>query len=575
MGKKIGKLIRVVLAFFSIGYALAEPQVTLHITDSMGEKLEQAQVKVPFIIHVNVSNDDGNQLPHPKVHGLKQFVPQGSSQSQGMTMSNGFKTVTQSFQIGALANEQGEYTVGPATIEFDGKVKETDSIVLKVSDKVKTQNDQNDQAFSVVSFDKSTAYIGEELLFTLRFYYTDNKVSLSKIEQPTFENFAMSKLQGPTSGMRTVDGKQYRYLEWTAKVFPEKTGTLTVPPIGAIYFVQNVQRGNNFFGGFVDLFGGGRNKKQLNSNTLEIEVKQLPEHIPPVKAVGKFSSITAHLNNKIAGQGEGVVLTFDLIGAGNIERLAHPTLKLPAGLTSYESSSQIEPEGSEYKKTFEYIVQGLDAGDHTIGAQIFTYFDPEGQEFKTISTEPLSLMVNLGNPKSSVADPSELEEQPKNEKVLTILQGGSWQKVRTRTFPLFLFLFLLLFPLAVLFTLLFLKKRSDYRIINAPKLRYKNAFKKARTSFYNARNGKYDSQLYHIFIELFSARLRLAPTEISEQLIEQTLRKAKISETELIKWRLLFAHMVEQAFSSYGTSARNDGLFNQAIHWLNELEKIL
>ncbi|NBP03714.1 MAG: hypothetical protein EBU90_27175, partial [Proteobacteria bacterium] len=78
-----------------------------------------------------------------------------------------------------------------------------------------------------------------------------------------------------------------------------------------------------------------------------------------------------------------------------------------------------------------------------------------------------------------------------------------------------------------------------------------------------------------IFIELFAARLKKAPSEISEELIEATLRNANIKPEDLIKWRLLFAHMTEQAFSSYGTQERNDGLFNQAFYWLSQLEKLL
>ena len=116
------------------------------------------------------------------------------------------------------------------------------------------------------------------------------------------------------------------------------------------------------------------------------------------------------------------------------------------------------------------------------------------------------------------------------------------------------------------------KRRDDFLEKNAPIIRYRRAFVDARATFTNARKGNYYGQLYHMFITLFAARLKIKRTEVSESLIEQTMRSVKFSEEEITKWRLLFAQLAETAFASHRIEDNNDNIFNQSAHWLNQLE---
>ncbi len=575
MDKKIGKAGWLVAALCVFSFLGAEPSVTMRLTDPNGDKLQQAQVNIPFVIHISVS-DDKDHLPTPQIAGLEQFQVQGSQSGTSTIIQNGYKTVTKTYEITVVSDQEGQYTVGPVTITVDGKAIETKQTSLTVGQELKTDNQQEQQVFAVISFDQEKVYVGQEVLFTLRFYYANNGIRLSQIKEPAFKDFNLSKLEGPTTGMRTMDQQSYRYLEWTAKLFPEQIGTLQIDPIEAVYTAPRGRSHRGSFGLFDDFFGGGNNVKRLFSNTATLTVEPLPEHTPPVKAVGNFSSVQARLNNPTASEGEATVLTLDLVGRGNIESLNHPPLTLPSGLTFYESSSHLKKEGQDFKKSFEYIVQGLSPDEYTIESQVVTFFNPHTGEYKDLKTEPLKLAITGAIP---TAKPVQAET-PKDRKEpvaprLTILEVGPWKAVRLRALSLFIFLLLFCIPLLVWLGLFLKKRRADYFIRNAPEVRYQNAFKNARQAFDRARKGNYDGQLYHIFIELFGARLKLPTTEVSETLIENTLTKAGLAATELVKWRLLFAHMAEQAFSSYGTTKRNDGLFNQAAHWLSELEKLL
>lgn len=574
MDKKIGKKLSLVVVAILCGSLFGEPRITLRVTDSNAYDLTQAQVKTPFIIRIAVT-DDTQKLPVPKIKGLDQFRVQANSSSTNTSIINGQMTATKEHSLVVVAEQEGVYKLGPALVEVDGKTIETEVLEVVVGKKQETsQVVDEDRAFVQMSFDKEKIYFGQPVQFTLRFYYADNHIRFGGATEPNFEGFRAEKLQGPENGTRTVDGKKYRYLEWKTQLYPENVGMLTIPAVQVAFSEPgHMQSRQGLFGGMIDFFGGFREEQRRNSNILSLEVVPLPEHTPPVSAVGSFSSVTAKLNNSQAGQGEGVVLVIGIQGTGNLEQIKHPVLQLSHNLTSYESNSRITGRGKE----FEYIIQGLAAGDYTIPPQEFTFFDPEQEQYQTLETQPQSLTIT-GVAKVNKEEQVEQEsnrEQKEQEITADIITSGQWRPVRQRKLSWLWFFVTMAIPLFVWIFIFLKRKRVKYLESNAPLIRYKRAFKQAHEMLDKARSGNYPGHLYHMFIELFAARLKIPRTEVSETLIEQTLRKAGMDDAELTRWRIMFAHLAESAFSSHQVTKKQDILFNQAAHWLNELGKLL
>lgn len=566
MGKKIGKLF--VLMSLLSAQLYADPSVTMSVFSDQGKKTSTVRVGVPFLVQVTVSDEQSN-LPTPHIEGLDQFLVQGTSSSTSTMIINGQQTVSQQYQIQVVAEREGTYSLGPVSITVNGVVQNFGAMQLEVSADAGTTQTAGDETFLQLSLDKESAYIGEPLQFSLRFYYTDPDIRNAQVQEPQFKDFTVSTLDGPHNGTEELNGKSYRYLEWKATVYPARSGELSILPSKAQYSVPDR---TNRFGFFI---GGFDKVKHIYSNNLKVQVKPVPSHTPPVQAVGTFRSFTARLNNQQAGEGEGIVLTLEVVGRGNIEQIKHPSLELPDNLTVYESNSSVVADGAEHKKSFEYIVQGLVSGTYTIPEQTFVFFNPTQETFGLLQTEPVELVVKAVAQQTTVdtSEPTVTEHRKLPE--LSIIEVGAWKDPHYRKVPTWFFILSLLGPLFVLLGTFLWNKRQAYLLQHAPELRYNNAFKQARIAFDKARAGHYDGQLYHIFIELFSARLKLPKNQVSENLIEATLRKASLDDDAIIKWRLMFAQMAEQAFSSYGRTERNDGLFNQAAHWLSQLEKIL
>ncbi len=591
MVKKIGKktyflLIGACLSFlYCIDLLAAKtPTISLQLVDQQGRYISKIGVGMPFSVQVTVSGDS-RSLPKPEIKGIEQFAAgtgrSGISSSTQIQSINGVTTVSEQSSMQARVNKQGIFEVGPATIECNGQTISSEIVKLEVlvNYQEEKKESSNSSFFARIEVDKQEVYVGEPLTFVVRFYQDNQQVTLEGIEKPQFDEYFTGKdLTGPETGMAEYKGKKYRCIEWKTTLYPKKSGDALIPPIQVVYSEKIDRHGmSDMFGMMQSFFGGMRQNQQISSNSLAVEVKELPHYEgnkSEIKAVGSFTGLSAHLNNTTACQGEGLIYTLTLEGNGNTEQIGHPIILLPEGLTYYDSNARLETT-STTKKLFEYVVQGLKSGDFEIPAQEFTYFDLVTHTYKVLSSEPVTLTIEpgTGNSPMLVNQESQIPLNGQNHVVFETEESIDWAP--WGIIPWWLFLLLLIVPGV---TALMHFGLAIYRYCvakNAPELRFRNAFKVARNLFYRARNKGYFGQLYHMYKELFAARLKVQSYELSENSIEDLLRVKGFSEDKIIEWRLHCAYLAEQAFSSHRVGEKDAKLFNEAARWLDELEKIL
>ncbi|MCF7900354.1 BatD family protein [Candidatus Babeliales bacterium] len=562
MVKKIGRL---VLVSTLIGTVCAEQSIALRVTNVQGKNVKNVIVGTPFIIRTIVTGDS-QHLAEPRVQGIDQFKNSRTQTSNQVSMINGVTTVQKEYATIVKIDEEGAFTVGPAQIEVDGKIIESKPVTITVSLQENSADSEQKEAFSVVKLNKESVFVGEKIECTVRFYYENQAIRLEKIEKPSFQNFSTEGLVGPVGGKSIINGEKYLYLEWKAELYPDKEGELLIPALQSVYSNHATQR-NDFFGrlGF-----GGRQEEMIYSNAVKVTVNPLPHHSPAVHGVGVFTECKLSLNNVTATEGEGIVATVTVKGVGNLAQLKHIDLVLPEGLTYYTSNSSLIEGG----KNFEYVVQGIEPGTYTVESQKFTFFNNETHAYQTVASNTVELTIKKGEAKKTILDqPQQTSESHNVIKKLSIITHGQWRTSSERVFSWLWFFLLASIPLLSFLLLSLKKRRDDFLEKNAPIILYNKAFSTARTTFMHARKGNYVGQLYHMFITLFAHRLKIKRVEVSETLIEETVRGLGFTEKEIIQWRLLFAQLAETAFSSHRIENNKDGIFNQAAHWLNELEK--
>lgn len=583
MDKKIG---RIVFLFLSSGYfvnAVAHDlSVSLRVTDHQGYAFKEAGIGVPFIVQVEVINEGRKDTPRPQLAlPAKIGMAQLGTTSSVRTVNN--DTITKkTYQYSAVCNEEGTFTIGPATVALaDGQEVRSNGVTVKVSAQQKGADKGTDKPHAFVEFSADTVnpYVGQPVGISLKFYYADESVHLDQLQEPTFKECKAAPLQGPTNGQATVRGARYGYFEWKTTVFPTRAGKLVIPAVAAhISLPAKQQRGHmvDMFAMVNHMFGAGR-QEEIYSNALTLQVQTLPDHAgQDVQAVGKFTSLNAKLGLEKAQTGEGINFILELVGEGNFSMIGHPVLNMPEGLKYYDSHTK-EHQLSEKmrKKDFEYVLQAVTPGTYEIPAQELEYFDSKTKAYKTIASRPLKLVIT-GDQKKSLAPYVGQEQTDKKVDVSedivlerTLKGGGAGQ---SRHIPWNWFMALTGAGVLVMLLWFIRNVWECYKQKNASYFESKGAFTQARQHIKQAKKAKKAADIYHIFMNVFSARLKLPKSEISEAFIEKQLKVAGFSDEQIIQWRHFFSHTLAVTFA---VIPETEDMYVQAEQWLLLLERIL
>lgn len=418
MDKKIGKLL-LVLCFITTTL-FGNQAVRLYTQDLKQNPIRQAEKSVPFILQIVADNIEGPQRPSD-IQGFDDFDVTEYGSSQSTTIVNGQKSQRVTYNYVLKGDKVGSFKIGPVEIkDRAGKVIASEVLRIRVGDQVVAHTVKKQPYFLQVDVDKKSLYVGQELFVKIRFYYIDDFQSL-RIVKPDLDEFSIDAINDkPLEGIDKINGDEYHYQEWTLKAYPEKVGTLIIPPFQAVFMMPaNFQQG---LLGLFDVFSMS-SERVVQASPRSIDVQALPvsEKHKDVTAVGQFNKASFAVGKKEADVGEGVVATFKVVGIGNIESFKAPVLTLPDGLRYYESNSSVKKiDDTFFEKTFEYILQGDRAGDFEISQQTFTYFDIQNKDYKSLKTNAVQVTML-----SSEITPSKTEEAKEDQQTIVSSQSQS------------------------------------------------------------------------------------------------------------------------------------------------------
>lgn len=579
MVKKIGEIGDIVVCAL-VGICSLSAQdcvMKLSVTDRSGQNVTQVQVGVPFYMTVSVSGKS-RSLPNPELTGVDTSYIKGQSTSQDISMINGDLTATTRYTYVMLLDTEGSYTFGPAVGEYQDQEILSNTVTISAGHKKTVEVNKAQNAFGTIFFSKKEAFYQEPVECYIRFYYSVDGIHLQEISAPSFKGCIAEPLSKPRSGVEQLDGVQYRYLEWKTIVYANTTGEVTVSPIGLRYLEPRKRRsmmGGSLFNDFFDMMGGFEEEKEMYTNSAQLNVLPLPSHDQPVHAVGNFSRVNMKIANKTVTVGEGIVLSLEVVGEGNLFALSHPQLHVAANCTFYEGNSSYKSEQKPSVKTFEYVLQAHTPGTYTIPAQQFMYFDLDTQTYKTLETAPIGFTVtgSVSSSKVQAQDTtaSSVEEQEIISKV-AITHEGSFQAFVPLIIPWpWYFILVMCPPLSLLIFCLYWLYRRIYDARSIIR-RYELAFKHARKQLEIARRKKLYGYVYSIVMNMLAERFKVDVQTLTENNIEQKLAP-HLSQAQLVQWRLFYVMMNEAAFAC--TTEESDVIFTQAFQWLYTCEKIL
>jgi len=219
----------------------------------------------------------------------------------------------------------------------------TDPITVSVVNEGPRSNQSSEELFLEVEVNKESVYVQEQLLFTVRLYYTINGIRNPQFTELEMEDTVIQLIGSPNQYERLIDGVRYGVYEKRYVIFPQRSGPLEIPDI---LFRGEVTDGSSNFV-FRNL-----NTRRVTAfiDGLTIDVKERPEAARdsqfwlPVSNLTLEESFDTDISNLQVGG--SIVRTVTLVAEG-VDGAVLP----PFSNTDIEGAN-LYPDPAEIDRTF-------------------------------------------------------------------------------------------------------------------------------------------------------------------------------------------------------------------------------
>lgn len=380
------------------------------------------QVRLVF----TVNSQDIKDFRAPSIKGFDVLMGPSRSQQSSIQIINGKRTSNSStaFTYILLAGNPGTYTIPAASVEVNGEKVFSNAISIKVLPQDQTSGNSGNNGggsasssrsqaagsrisandlFITATASKTTVHEQEAILLTYKVYTVVNLRQLYG-KMPDLKGFHTQEVELPQQKTFTLEhykGRNYNTTVWSQYVlFPQQTGKLEIPSITFDGVVAQQTISDDPFDAFFNGGGYVEVKKKITTPKVVINVQPLPAKPAGFSgAVGEFK-LASSINATDVKTNDAVTIKLTLSGTGNMKLIGIPEVKFPQDFEIYDpkvtDDYKLTNSGLTGTKTFEYLAIPRHAGNFTIPAIEFTYFDLKSNSYKTLKTEAYNLKVAKG-----------------------------------------------------------------------------------------------------------------------------------------------------------------------------------
>ncbi len=380
------------------------------------------QVRLVF----TVNSQDIKDFRAPSIKGFDVLMGPSRSQQSSIQIINGKRTSNSStaFTYILLAGSPGTYTIPAASVEVNGEKVFSNAISIKVLPQDQTSGNSGNNGggsasssrsqaagsrisandlFITATASKTTVHEQEAILLTYKVYTVVNLRQLYG-KMPDLKGFHTQEVELPQQKTFTLEhykGRNYNTTVWSQYVlFPQQTGKLEIPSITFDGMVAQQTVSDDPFDAFFNGGGYVEVKKKITTPKVVINVQPLPAKPAGFSgAVGEFK-LASSINATDVKTNDAVTIKLKLSGTGNMKLIGTPEVKFPQDFEIYDpkvtDDYKLTNSGLTGTKTFEYLAIPRHAGNFTIPAVEFTYFDLKSNSYKTLKTEAYNLKVAKG-----------------------------------------------------------------------------------------------------------------------------------------------------------------------------------
>ena len=552
---------KIFIVLFFACMTLAAGAAGVSFTAQAPPRVEQGnKFNVTFVL----SNAEGQGFKAPEIAWAHKLYGPGKSTSYSTYIVNGNKSSTSSEEYTMLyrADKPGKYTIGPASITVNGNVMKTRTLNIEVvaSNGQGGGTSQQQPSRGGVSFDdpltqdasrgvsgndlmvriemsKPRVYEQQAVVCTIKLY---TKYQISKFmatKQPSFDGFLIEEIdtQAALNQDEVLNGQHYKVAVLKRCIlYPQQSGKLTIT--SGNYDVGVVQY-ENYRTPFGTMSQPVERQLTVQSNQSTVNVLPLPEPRPATftGAVGKFSVKTS-LKNPDLKTYKAAVYNYCIEGTGNIKYIKAPAVGFPKEFDVYDPKNNVKTShaGGDVNGTvdIEYTFIPQYAGDFTIPASVFTYFNPETGQYEDVNVPATKLTVGKGE-----GTPSN-HYRMQNMDIRNIKQGDM-ALTRTQSFWVDGVGYWLCYivPVLLMGVLMVLYRKKLKERANVSLMRTKRANKVAQRRLKRARGFAQSGNRTEFYAELlkamwgyFSDKLGIAVKDLNKENINAELEQYGVGE---------------------------------------------
>ncbi len=391
---------------------------------------EGSKFNVTFVL----KNAEGSGFVAPDIPGATKLYGPALSTSYSQSWVNGKSSSSSSQEYTMIykATKQGRLSVGAASVDVNGRRMTTKPFTIDVlpPDKAansRTRSLQEDQQqherrgvqyddpitqsadkavtgndiFVRIEMSKPRVYEQQAVVCTIKLYTKYQVSQFIPTLQPSFDGFLIEEIpmQPSLNNVETHNGQQYMVAVLKKCIlYPQQSGKLTIT--SGNYDVNVVQY-ENYRTIFGTLSQPVEKKLVVKSNTATVNILQLPEPKPAdfTGAVGRFTVATS-INPTPLKTYQAATYSYVITGTGNLKYIKAPEIAFPKQMDVYDPKTnlKVNPGGGDMSGSvqIDYPFIPQFAGDFTIPASRFTFFNPETGKYESIPVPEQPLKVGKG-----------------------------------------------------------------------------------------------------------------------------------------------------------------------------------
>ncbi len=577
----------------------------------------QAIVGQPFQLTYTV-NQRAKDLRAPEMANFEILAGPYTSQSSSTQFINGKRTssFTLTYTYTLLAPAEGTFSIQPATITVDGERYTSNGLKIEVLPQDKTTQTQSsaaqgsrstaqdaqqtttnissDNIFIRTLVTKTRVKEQECILLSYKLYFAGVDVAqfTNNTKIPEFTGFLKQELDQNEiqAELEHYDGRNYQTaILYQTLLYPQHAGDIQIEPASfeAVIRVQNRAQVRSIFD---DFFGSYTNvSKVIKAPGVKIKVEPLPKGKPAgfSGGVGQFN-IRSSISTTELQTNEAVTLKVEITGTGNMKLLKTPAIDWPEGFEVYDpkvvNNFKNTTAGVSGTKTIEYLAIPRAAGEWTIPAITFSYYDTQAGEYRTLATKEYTLHVARGVGEQAVVTEGVPYVGKEDIRALgTDIRYITTAKPNVVTEPVIAFGSLAfwlcyIIPLLVAIVLFIIFRRQIRENADIQRMRYKKANKVAQKRLRKAKKLLEEGKKEAFYEEIeraawtyLSDRLSIPTAELNKENIAALLREKDVAE-DLIKEVLNVLSTAEFARYAPAMAGEPTDVYMATVKLIDQLE---